>query len=387
VPGPRHRLLLIVNRLATIGGAEVQLTHLAKGLARAGHRVTLCCIDSSSLDPSVLADAGVELVELHARRRRQRALAIGRLTSLARRAEIVQCTMWDPSLWGRIAAILARRPVIVADHATDRAVQVSAGGASRARWIALHNRLLDRFTYATVACASSQRAVLEGEGVAAGKIVHIPNGVPVEELRRAAAAGGGRAALGLPEAVPLVIQVGLFRPEKNQAGALEALRATRERVPEARLVFVGDGVTRAEVEARATAIGAREWALFLGLRSDVAALMSVADLMLLPSSSDAMPMTVLEAMALGVPVLATDVGDVREILGEGGVCVPVDEPEALAEECARLLASPERLARLGEAGGKRSATFSAATMVRRYEALFDAASAGTSPLAAVAAAG
>jgi glycosyltransferase involved in cell wall biosynthesis len=379
------KLLLIINRMAPVGGAETQLAHLARGLAGNGHDVTLCCIDNCTLDLGELQSEGVSVVELHASNRYRRAAAIPRLARLARAAEVVQCTMWDPSLWGRIAAILARRPVIVADHATDRSVQITPGGAPRANWIAWHNRLLDRFTYATVACASSQRAVLLDEGVAAEKIVHIPNGVPVEALRAAAAAGPGRAELGLPASGPLTIQIGLFRPEKNQLGALEAFREVRAKVPDAQLAFVGDGATRARVERRAAELGAGEWAHFLGQRSDVPAVLANADLMLLPSASDAMPMTVLESMAVGVPVLATDVGDVREVLAGAGACVAADDGAALAAEWVRLLGDATLRAEMAATGKRRSLDYGSAQMTRRYQALFEAARAGIPPLRALAA--
>ncbi len=387
MPRPPRRVLLIINRLAPIGGAETQLAHLAKGLAAAGHRVTVCCMDDSTFDPDELARAGIALVELHASRRLSRVGAIPRLVRLARRADVVQCTMWDSSLWGRIAAILARRPMIVADHATDRAVQIAANGRPRGNWIAIHNRLLDRFTFATVACATSQRPVLIGEGVAAAKIVHIPNGVPIERMQRAAAAGRSRADLGLPPSGPIAMQIGIFRKEKNQAGGLEAFAAVPGQVPGAHLVFVGDGPERERVERRAAELGAGEWAGFLGQRADVAALLAQADLTLLPSISDAMPMAVIESIALGVPVVASDVGDVGEMVGKAGVCVPVGDADALAAACVRLLSDPELRRRMSEAGRERSRAYDSTTMVERYEALFEAACTGGDPQAAVTAVG
>lgn len=381
------RLLLVVHHLSPDGGAEIQLAYLARGLAEAGHDVTLCCIANSGVPARVLENAGVTVVELRARSRIGRIAAIRRLARLARAANVVHCTMWDASLWGRIAAMLARRPVVVADHATDRSVQIAASGAPRGSWIARHNRALDRFTYATVICATSQRPVLTGEGVDPDKIVHIPNGVPVDELARAAEQGPSRNELGLPEGVPLAIQVGVFRAEKNQRGALDAFREVRGQVADARLAFVGDGKKLEEVERRVEEIGAGDWAHFLGRRSDVPALLVLADLMLLPSISDAMPMTILEAMAVGVPVVATDVGDVRRTLGDAGVCVPAGDETAFAEQCIRLFSNPELRARMGEAGRARVRSFDLSAMVRGYEALFEAATAGSPPIPAVEADG
>jgi len=378
------RLLLVINHLSPSGGAEVQLAHLARSLAELGHEVTICCVHNSTIDPTALESSGVELISLQTSTRLGRIAAIPRLARLARRADVVHCTMWDASLWGRVAAILARRPVIVADHATDRASQVAAGGAPRATWISRHNRLLDRFTYATVACSEAQRPVLRREGVAPGKIVHIPNGVPVEDLSRAAGHGLTREQLGLPGGAPVAMQVAVFRAEKNQLGALEAMARVRERVSEVELVFVGDGPTRPMVEAHVEELGAGGWTHFLGERDDVPALLGLADLMLLSSLADAMPMTVLEAMALGVPVVATDVGDVREVLGDAGICVAVADNGAFADAVVRLLEHDELRARLGKSAKRRAKAFDSATMAQRYSALFEAAATGREPSSSLA---
>lgn len=380
---PARKVLLIINALIH-GGAEAQLIHLAVGLAKSGHEVTLCCVDGTYIDLEPLERAGVRIVSLDAKKRHQRIVALPRLVRLARRADVVHCTIWDASLWGRIAAILARKPVVVADHATDRSIHVSSTGASRASWIALHNKLLDRFTYATVACATSQREVLQKEGVDAGKIVHIPNGLPLEEIVAAAEDGPTRGDLGIAEDAPVIVQVGVFRQEKNQLGALEAVARLRKQIKDAQLVFVGDGPTKPPVEERAGELDAG-WAHFLGYRTDVPAQLALADLMIQPSKADAMPMTVLEAMVLGVPVVATDVGDVRSMLGgEAGICIPPDDEEGLVEACANLLVDDDRRTAMGAAARRMASTFDAAVMVHSYELLFDGAIEGRKPMAVLA---
>ncbi|HSS32216.1 MAG TPA: glycosyltransferase [Solirubrobacterales bacterium] len=372
--GHPRKVLMVVNALLP-GGAETQLTHLAEGLARSGHQITLCAINQAFVDTSGLEAAGVRIVSLGASHKIQRLLAVPKLARLARRAEIVHCTIWDASLWGRIAAILARRPVVVADHSTDRSIHTSSKGASRESWVALHNRLLDRFTFATVTCAVSQRPVLLEEGVTPEKIVYIPNGLPLTEMRSTAAATPGRAAVGLPDGVPLVMQVGVFREEKNQAGALEAAAGIRESGLDAHLAFVGDGWTKEEVEARAAELGA-DWAHFLGRRADVAALLPLADVLVQPSLADAMPLTVMEAMAVGVPVVATAVGDVPSMLAAGGgIVVAPDDRVALETALRELLTDPARRAELGAAGEQIAAGHDSTTMVRSYEDLFEKAAA------------
>jgi glycosyltransferase involved in cell wall biosynthesis len=375
VQGHPRKVLMVINALLP-GGAEIQLMHLAEGLAKSGHQITICCMKKAYVETASLERAGVRIVSLGAENRVQKLLAIPRLVRLARRAEIVHCTIWDASLWGRIAAILARRPVVVADHATDRSIHTSAKGASRESWVALHNRLLDPFTYATVACAASQRQVLLSEGVAAEKIVYIPNGLPIAEMKETAARSPGRAALGLPEAVPLVMQVGIFREEKNQIGALEAVAGVRGAGLDVHVAFVGDGWIKPRVEERAAELEAGAWAHFLGTRSDVAALLPLADVVIQPSLADSMPLTVMEAMAIGVPVLATEVGDVPSMLeGRAGIVVPPGDQAALEAALTELLSDPARRAELGAAGEEIAAGRDSAAMVRSYEDLFEAAAA------------
>jgi glycosyltransferase involved in cell wall biosynthesis len=372
------RLLLIINVVTDAGGAEVQLLHLARGLAAHGHQVTVCAIDRATVDRDALAAEGIRLVELHAENRWQRVPATWQLIKLARQADVVQCTMWDPSLWGRLAAMVARKPVIVADHSADRSIQVSRKGSSRAGLIGLHNRLLDPITYATVACASPQPAILRAEGVSPEKIVYIPNGVPLDAIRTASEAAPDRAALGLPTTGRLAMQVGLFRAEKNQIGGLEAFVKIRERVPDAELVFVGFGPEQESVERRAAELGA-DWAHFLGKRGDVPALLRHAAVMLLPSVADAMPMVLLEAMTIGVPILATDVGDVRATLADTGTIVPPRDEGAFVEAAVTLLEGDPAAAARAEAGKARVEQFGAELMVTRYEKLFEGAFDGRPP--------
>jgi glycosyltransferase involved in cell wall biosynthesis len=372
----RLRVLMVIQNLRP-GGAERQLIALARGLAERGGGVTIACMGEPDTDLAPLHELGIEVVALGAVRRSRRPAILPRLVRLARRADVVQCTMWDASLWGRIAAAIARRPAIVSDHATDRTVQTSSDGAARHGWIALHNRVLDRVTFATVACAQTQIPLLRSEGVDPERIVYIPNGVPTGELREAAVPPPTRGDLGIPDEAKVVIHIAQFRPEKNQAATFEAVARLRPELGDVRAVFVGVGrQNKGALEARAAEEGA-SWAHFLGMRSDIPALLALADLAVLPSTSDTMPLSILEALALGVPVVATDVGDVRAMVeGSGaGLCVPVGDLAAFTGACRGILADPELRARLSAGGREASRSFDSGTMVDRYEEVLTAASA------------
>src|SRR4051812_18268258 len=360
-----HRVLLVLNNVEP-GGAERQAMHLAAGLSRRGHQVTLLALGFVRSDVAALHDAGVRVSSLGAVGPRARLAALPALTRLARDADLVHCTNWDASLYGRLAALLARRPVIVTDHTSDRGITVSRRGAPRARWVAAHHRLLGRLTVATVYCAHAQEDLLASEGVPRDRLVHIPNGVPVASIRDAAANGPARADLGLPDEARVVMHVANFRPEKNQAQTLATVAALRLRDADVRAVFVGGGPGEEAVRRQAAQMDA-DWAVFLGPRQDVPALLGLADLLVLPSRAETMPMVMLEAMTVGVPVVAYDVGDVRQVLQEGGICVERLDASAFTEACRRGLGDPavrEQLARRGRAA---RAGFVAPRMGRRYE--------------------
>jgi glycosyltransferase involved in cell wall biosynthesis len=297
---------------------------------------------------------------------------------MARASGLVHCTGWDSSLWGRLAAGLARRPVVVTEHTPGRDTQISRGGAPPKRLIAWHNRVLDPITAATVVVAERQRPILGREGVRAEKIVHIPNGVPLDELRNGGAALS-REALGLGAGAQVVVHVARFMPQKRQELTYATMRAVRERSGDLQLLFVGDGPGRAVLERRAREDGA-DWVSFLGIRHDVPALLGLADLAVLPSSAEALPMVVLEALGAGVPQVVTDVGDLPAVLARGGgLVVSKDDPGAFEDACAQILRDPELAARLRREALARAEELDTGPMTDRYSKLFDAVLAGGPP--------
>jgi glycosyltransferase involved in cell wall biosynthesis len=375
--------ILVVTQSLGPAGAERQVAHLTVGLATQGFEVTLLCIgDAPPLDRAGIERAGARFVSLGAMSPRARARVLPSMIGLARRADVVVCSNWDASFWGRVAAIVARRPVIVVEHAVYRSLQTSASGKPRARWIARSNRLLDPFTYATVACAGAQLPVLRSEGVAERKLVLIPNGVPVAELRAAGrdteAADGGRAGLEIAPDALVLVHVARLTALKNQHQTLATARRLRADGLDVQVLLLGDGEDRAALEAESEA---EPWVHLLGARDRVAPFLGLADLAVLPSLAEAMPMVVVEALAVGVPLVASDVGDVGEILRRtgAGIAVPAGDGDAFTAACERLLRDPGERARLAACAREAGEGFDASAMSYSYGALLQSAVAGRSP--------
>ncbi|HSC20654.1 MAG TPA: glycosyltransferase family 4 protein [Solirubrobacterales bacterium] len=373
------KILLVTNWVGW-GGAETQLDYLAIGLAEAGYSVRMLAIGELLRDTSQIEAAGVEVVALNAVDRGTKEKRFPKIVRAARWADLVHCTGWDATLWGRLAAILARRPALITEHTPGRDLQVTSAGRSRGRAIALHNRLLARFTYATIIVGVWQRQLLEAERVGGDRIVHIPNAVPIADLRRRAAAGPSRAELGIPEDALLVVQVARFKSQKRQLTTLHTVARLRERLGDVHAVFLGEGSEEAKVREEAERLGA-DWAHFLGFREDVPGVVGLSDLSVLPSSGEGLPMSLIESIALGVPTVATDVGDVRWLLETtgGGIVVPPGDDDAFLGACESLLGDAERRRRMGAAGAEAVASFDAPKMVDRYAAVFEACLAGAPP--------
>lgn len=199
----------------------------------------------------------------------------------------------------------------------------------------------------------------------------IPNGVagPQESADREVL----RQQLGLPPNAAVILTVARFTPQKGHATLLAAWPAILSTEPRAILLLVGDGPVRQEVEALAVGHGAVR---FLGKRDDVPTLMAVADLLVLPSRFEGLPLVVLEAMAAGLTVVATDAPGTDEAVidGETGLLVPPDDPPALAHAVVAALGDPAARGRMAKAGRTRwQQCFTASRMAQDTLRLYDEA--------------
>jgi len=215
-------------------------------------------------------------------------------------------------------------------------------------------------------------------GVRSSKVTQIYNGVDTLRFR----SGGGRQSIsGCPFAAPehwLVGTVGRMQTVKNQTGLAQAFIRTLTAFPQLRsrlrLVMIGDGPLRGQVQDLLEQAGVAELAWLPGARNDVAAILRGLDCFVLPSLAEGVSNTILEAMASGLPVIATDVGGNGELIENGvtGILVPVADCERMAETIAALAQDPLRARALGAAGRARvERCFSMSAMSRSYGQLYE----------------
>ena len=186
----------------------------------------------------------------------------------------------------------------------------------------------------------------------------IPNGLRIGRSPDTAEREAARAALGIPPGAQVVAFLGRLSPEKAPEVLLRATRDTG-----ALVLLAGDGPLRAALEAEATGTSTR----FLGFVPDVQPVLAAADVLALPSWTEGLPMAVLEAMAAGVPVVASAVGSLPQVLGEGaGLLVPPGDVDALRAALARLAEPGLRASLTATARARVEARHGADTMARSY---------------------
>lgn len=202
-----------------------------------------------------------------------------------------------------------------------------------------------------------------------GKIVTIPNGVEYVEPARVTL----RSELQLASGDRLLVAVGNLYPVKGHRYLIDALSLLADRYPALHLAISGRGELESALRARAADLGLERRVHLLGLRADVAGILAAADVFVLPSLSEGLPLALLEAMFAGCPIVASDVGETRKALdaGRAGVLVEPGQPEALAGALDRMLCQPDEARRLGyRAAAHARAEYDLGRMVHRYVELY-----------------
>jgi glycosyltransferase involved in cell wall biosynthesis len=239
----------------------------------------------------------------------------------------------------------------------------------RPRWNPVYTRLADR----VITSGEAIRAQIVAAGTPAARVVPIAAGVDLGEFGPRPREERLALELGLEGAI--VGSVAMFRGSKGHGELLDAFRLLLEGHPGARLLLVGDGIRRREIEALATERGIRHLVVFTGMRQDVPALLSIMDCFVLASTrSEGVPQSLLQALAAEIPVVATAVGGIPEVVEDGktGILVPPGDPRALAEGIRAVLRDPETARRRASMGHRLvAARFSREAALDRLLGLYE----------------
>lgn len=280
------------------------------------------------------------------------AAALRRLFVILRRErfDIIHLHSSKAGFLGRLAARASgsRAAVIYSPHGL---AFLGAGGRARRRLFLALERLAGRLADRIVAVSPGERAIILAAGLAGPEqVVCIPNGIAPPALPAAYDRAGLRRALGQPSDAPLIGTAARLAPQKNPRFFLDAAARVLRQLPAARFVWCGSGELADAARAYARQLGIDQMCKFIGHRDDAQQIIAALDIFWLTSDYEGLPLAPLEAMALGVPIVATDVVGTRDLLRTGAGLLAPQQAEIFADATVRLARRTDRRAQLGRAG-------------------------------------
>ncbi len=352
------------------GGAERFTVGLARALDDGPDCEVVVCAsrDAGRNREPIAHETGVDVLMLGRRRTLSPLAWLPLIRHLRReRVDVLHSHMFGSNVWAVLIGRLARVPVVIAtEHSWTYEGQ-------RVRKL-LDGYWIGRLATAFVAVSPEDaRRMVEIEHVPARRVRTIGTGLLRDPAELQSAPGGLREELGLPPGTPLVGAIAMLRPMKAVDVLVAAFAELRARVPGAHLAIAGDGPLRPEVEAQIAALGVGDAVHLLGVREDVADILRSLDVVVLPSDSEGSPIALIEAMVAGRAIVASRVGGMPWILGEGdcGVLVPPRTPDVLAGAIADLLEDPARRDKLGARARDRAlADFTLESVAGQWVALY-----------------
>ncbi|MCI0463332.1 MAG: glycosyltransferase [Gemmataceae bacterium] len=334
-----------------VGGAEVLAARLAQQL-RDRFRFVFVCLDELGTLGEQLRDEGF-VVEVLGRRAGVDWRCSLRLANFLRRQRValVHAHQYTPFFYGITARLMCHRPaVLFTEHGRHQ-----PDYPRPKRMVA--NRLLLTSRDRVVGVGEAVRqALIENEGIPPRRVGVVYNGIDTEAFNGHSERASVRREIGVGDGDWMMIQVARLDYLKDHATAVRALERVLRHRPDAWLVLVGEGPEEAKVRQLARDRGVEQRVRFLGLRTDVARLLAGADLFLLSSVSEGIPVTLIEAMAARLPVVSTRVGGVAEVVEDGqtGLLAPPGDDAGLAEKILHLAADPELCRQFGQSGRERA---------------------------------
>lgn len=328
-----------------LAGAEKLIWYITSRPDRSRYESVVATLSMGGPMEEMLRDSGVP-VRFMAKRHRYDVSVLLRLVRFLRREQIdvVHTHLFGGDIWGRTAAAIARVPLIVSSM---QAVDL---------WLTPPQRALERWTshvaHRLIAASEAvKHFYVSAVGVPEEKISVVYNGIDCARLPAAVNRREKFRELGIPDRALLVAVACRLEAQKDLHTWLRAARLITREIPGVEFVIAGEGSQRQELQELGRSLGISERVHFLGLRNDVDELFSASDLMMFSSRFEGLSLALLEAMASGKAVIATDIGENRAVIWHGcnGVLINPGDADALAGAAVRLLKDDKERQRLGEA--------------------------------------
>jgi len=341
---PVHVLQLIDSM--AFGGAEVLLRDLTCGLLERGYKVSVCYSTSGPIADEMKA-IGVSITRLP-RLGRLDPFLLWRMWHEIRRKrpDIVHTHLFKSDFHGRIAARLAGVKVVISTlHNCDPWAKNPILG----NIYGLTARLADKIIAVS---QDVQEYAIRYRLSQPDYVETIPNAIPLERFKKDKLLGCAiRKEFNISENAPLLGIIARLSEQKDHQTFLKAAAIIAEKRPATRFLIVGEGPLRPYLQELTESMGLSRSVIFCGIRKDIESIYSALDVLVFSSRWEGLPVSLLEGMASGLPIVATDVGSISRVMkaGEMGAIVAPGDPVALAEACLALIDDPELRQKMGEA--------------------------------------
>jgi len=369
----RITVLFTITDLAR-DGAQHQLLELVKGLDKNRFSpIVLTLHHGGPMDEEFRAVPGLQVMSLERKGKYDflRLLEVSRILRSVK-VDVVQPFLTPATFFGLLPALWCGTPVRIV---TERAGRGNKSTGLGYRFYLKIEDFLSRFCDWAIPNSQAGGDYLVQRGINPSKVRVIYNGVNFSRLTpNRESVEQVRQGLGLPPSGKVVGMMARLFPVKNHVMFLHAAALINKTIPETRFVLLGDGPLRGHLEALREELGLGSKVIFFGAQGDVGTYISVFDVAVLTSDTEGCSNSLLEAMALGKPVVATNVGGNREIIhhGETGLLVPRGDAQAFAEAVLRLIKNPDMAQTIGQKAREMVvARFDPMTMVRQYESLYE----------------
>jgi glycosyltransferase involved in cell wall biosynthesis len=388
MPSSEQKILHIITRL-DMGGSAQNTLLTCLNLSRKFEMVLVCGLSQESN----MTDSEREVVEAQLEKARANGVRIITVSSLVRRVSpandirtlydlvriiktakpnVVHTHTSKAGILGRLAARIVRVPLIV--HTAHGHVFFGHFGPVLSRIFLWIERMFAPLTDRVVALTPGERKdYIDLNLYPREKIAKIHSGVDVEKFKQVpVGAVEKKRSLGLEPKGLMVGFVGWLMPIKGPMHLLKAMENVWRDHDDAGLVFIGKGELDVDLRAEALKIGANGRVNFLGWRGDIDEIMPIFDIFVLPSLNEGMGRVLVEAMAAGKPIVASNVGGIPDLVqhGHNGLLVPPGDDQALAAAIRQLINDPAKAKMMGQRGRERCHQFSLAAMIEKIDALY-----------------
>lgn len=360
------RKLLVITDEMEVGGTQRQIVALLKGIDRVRFQPSLIYFRSPSFLVDELRRAGIPVTCIPKRGR----IDVGFFLALRRYIreggfDVVHCFSFSGELWGMLAHRFGGRGMFMSS------IRSTYGWYTRLQWRL--KALVSRHSYCVVANSVAGAAyAIRQNGVSSAQTIVVYNGVEVPALTPGLDRNELRARLGLSPATVAALFIGRLVEQKNVPSLLRAAARLSRQAVDFVVLIAGDGPLTAPLQKMIQQLGLERCVRLLGERGDVGDLLSASDFLVLPSYREGLSNAIMEAMAAGRAVIASNVGGNGELVQDGtsGLLYDSDDDAALAAAMQRLIISPGERERLSAAACVRAREFSIEHMVRHMEQVY-----------------